>query len=266
MNARLDDDGDFLAGLHRRDWPLPGGGALRVPVILESLEAIAAVYTADAAELRRRLPDARMRTVDVLPGRALLAAIGVHYRASDLGPYVELALAIPIAWTTRLPAPIDALRHGVRRDFSAWIWQLPVSSARSRDAGIALSGFPKRVARLAFERDTREARCALMDDADPRAPAVVLAVAADDAATPARRDLKLRAWSLLDGLPVVSTLVVRQAQFRDHLRRDKAQLVLGRGTLADELRSLRLSERPIASHVCSHAQALWFGPRNAIDD
>jgi hypothetical protein len=50
------------------------------------------------------------------------------------------------------------------------------------------------------------------------------------------------------------------------VRRDKAQLVLGRGTLADELRTLRLSERPIASHVCSHAQALWFGPRNAIDD
>ena len=30
--------------------------------------------------------------------------------------------------------------------------------------------------------------------------------------------------------------------------------------------TLRLSERPIASHACSHAQALWFGPRNAIDD
>lgn len=266
VDTRSKDD-DFFAGVYRRDGPAAGAAApLRVPVFLESFEAIAAVYSADARALARLLPDARMRPVDVRPGRALFAAIGVHYRASDIGPYVELALAVPIAWATRVPATLDALRHGARRDFSAWIWQLPVSTERSRAAGVALSGFPKRVARLAFERDARQMRCSLLDEDDAGSPAVVLVAETDDDAAPSRRQLKLRAWSLLDGLPVMSTLVVRQTQFRDHLRRDKARLVLGHGALADELRALQLSERPLASHVCSQAQAMWFGPRNPIDD
>lgn len=247
----------FFDDVTRWTW----AGGLRLPLFFPALSAMTAVFTASSGEARRLLPDARMRPVEVAPGRCLLTVAALDYRESDLGAYQEVAVALPIAFGGMAPAALDALRQGVGKAQSTYVWQLPVTTRAACDAGVDLYGFPKRVAEIGFQREERGLRCTLGPASDPE---LTLAVDADD--RPGERRLKLRCYTVKEGRALVSTLVVRQTRFRDHLRRDAARLELGRGDIADGLRALRLSERPIAAQSCADAQAMLFFPRNVIDD
>lgn len=247
----------FFDDVMRWTW----AGGLRVPLFFPSLAFITAVYTAASAEARGLLPDARMRPIEIAPGRCLLTVAAIEYRHSDLGAYNEVALALPIAFGGQAPPALDALFRGVGKALSAYVWQLPVTTRAACDAGIDLAGFPKHVAEIAFRNDGLQRRCTL-GPAD--APVLGLVCDADD--RPRERRLKVRSYTVKDGLPLVSNLLIRQKRFTDHLRRDGARLELGRGDLADQLRALALSDRPIASHSCSDAEAMLFAPRNVMDD
>lgn len=247
----------FFDDVMRWTW----AGGLRVPLFFPALSAMAAVFTASSAEARRLLPDPRMRPVEVAPGRCLLTVAALEYRESDLGAYHEVAIALPIAFGGVAPAALDALRQGVGKVQSTHVWQLPVTTRTACDAGVDLFGFPKSVAEIGFHREGSRLHCTLGPAGEP-----VLGLAVDTDDRPGERRLKLRCYTVKEGRTLVSTLVVRQTRFRDHLRRDAARLELGSGAIADGLRALSLSDRPIAAQSCADAQAMLFFPRNVIDD
>jgi hypothetical protein len=250
----------FFDDVMRWTW----SGGLRVPLFFPALSSMTAVYTADSAEARRLLPDARMRPVELAPGRCLLTIAAVEYRESDLGAYNEIAIALPIAFGGHAPPAVDALFRGAGKVLNAYIWQLPVTTRAACDAGIDLAGFPKSLAEIAFHREGNRLRCTL---GAPDAP--VLSLVCDAAERPGRlreRLVKVRSHTVQEGRTLVSNFVLRQKRFSDHLRRDAARLEPGHGALADSLRTLRLSERPIASQHCEEAEAMLFAPRNVIDD
>lgn len=253
------DPKDFFAGVFRWDWPVAGG--LRVPLFFASLESVAAVFTADSAQALALLPDERMKPVEVMPGRCLFTVAALHYRDGDLGAYHEMSLALPISFGSHPLPALDAVRHGFSRAVNAFIWQLPVTTERARDAGVQLAGFPKVLAELQFERDGSQLQCTWLEQGRS-----VIRLGCDVTDDAGDRVLKLRGYTMKDGIPLVSNLLVRQTRFRDQLQRGMAALSLGEGPVADTLRSLRLSERPIASQCCSQAQAMLFFPRNVMDD
>lgn len=249
----------FFAGVYRWEWPAPGGW--RVPLFFPSVESLAALFTADTRQALNLLPDARMKPVEVMPGRCLFTVAALHYRDSDLGVYQEIALALPISFGSHPLPALDAVRHGLSRAVNAFIWQLPVTTETARDAGVQIAGFPKFVAELRFERDGSRQRCSWMSQGQ-----TVLTLDGDMSDDAGERRLKLRGYAMKDGVPLVSNLLVRQTRYRDHLQRGAATLTLGEGPIADTLRSLHLSDRPIASQCCSQAQAMLFFPRNVLDD
>ena len=241
-------------------WPWPGADSLQLPAFFPVLSVMALVYTASAARAARLLPHRRMRIVEVMPGRCLVGLVAVEYRESDLGPYNEVGITIPIAFGARLPV-LSALGQGLAKAQTAYVWKLPVTTERARDAGIRIAGFPKELADISFSNEQGRRRCTLAYDGQMALS--LLCEAGDD---PGDRQLKLRSYTLMDGLPLVSNLIVRQARFRDRVRPAAARLELGRGVVADTLAELNLGDRALASHQCSQAQALLFPPRNPIDD
>jgi len=259
IDAMSAEQSSFFGSVRR--FERPGPGYAQVPLFFESLSCLAAVFTASRQRILELLPNRRMRPVEVMPGRCLLTIAGLQYRASDLGAYNELALAVPIAYGAHPLPVLDALRHGLARAFNAYVWQLPVTTEQSRDAGVALAGFPKSVADVRFEVDDARARCTLFEDG-----AGSIGLSCDPGAAAGERQLKARAWTTMGETPLVSTFVVRQTRYRDHYKRDAMQLELGQGPLAQAVRRLEPSDRPIASHWCKEGQAMLFGPRNPIDD
>jgi hypothetical protein len=238
--------------------PCAALGGQPVPLRLASLAAMAAVFSADTAAVRALLPPAAAPLLQPLawrPGRCLAGLIAVRYFEGDLGAYDELAVVLPVG-RGALPR-LQALRNLLSRRFEAFIWQMPVTTGRARDGGVRLAGFPKWVADLRCAEDGASLRCSLHEGGD--VPAVSLACRAADGHGPAR-ELTLLAHTLLDGVPVVSELRLRQERWAE-FPGGGAHLVLGEGPLADALRALRLSPRALWSQVVPRAQALLYPPR-----
>ncbi|NML17583.1 acetoacetate decarboxylase family protein [Azohydromonas caseinilytica] len=248
----------FLDAVPRH--PCPALGGTPVPLRLDSLEAMAAVFGADTAAVRALLPAAGASVLAPLqwrPGRCLVSFIAVRYHEGDLGPYDELAVTVPVG---RAPLPrLQALRDLLRMRFEGFIWQMPVTTERARDAGVRLAGFPKWVADLRWSEDPRWRRCSL--HTGPGQPELSLACRVAPGSGPAR-ELSLLSHTLLDGAPVVSELRLRQERWHEHPGGGGAELRLGQGPLADALRALRLGPRPLWTQVVPQAQALLFAPRS----
>ena len=251
-------DTGFFDGLMR--WDVPEHG-VKTPLFFRDLGAVTLIHTAATDAVRALLPDPRLRPVETLPGRCLFVIASIQYRDGDLGPYQEFSLSIPVAvGSTPLPV-FDALRQGFSGNLNAWIWQMPVDSEVSRQVGEGIAGFPKFVAEIRHSREGGRVRAVLMHQGQM---AVQLDATADD--SPGERIVTLRAYTMKQGVLLQSAFVMRQQRWRDHLQRDAAHLALGAGPLADTLRGLSLSERPLASQTCAQAQAMLFHPRNLRDD
>lgn len=230
-----------------------------VPLRLKSLSAMAAVYGADLDALRAQLPAAMALLLQPLawrPGRGLLGLIAVRYVEGDLGAYDELAVVIPVG-RGAMPR-LQALGNLLHQRFEAFIWRMPVTTPRARDGGVRLAGFPKWVADLRCDESGGWRRCALHEGG--AAPSVTLACRVAEGHGPAR-ELSLLSHTLLDGVPVVSELRLRQERWAEHPGGGGAMLTLGDGPLADALRPLRISQRPLWSRFMPQAQALLYPPR-----
>jgi hypothetical protein len=256
-------------------WPWPDAVDLRVPVFLHDVAALAALFTADARAVRALLPDARLRAVEVAPGRSLFQLLAVDYRRSDLGSYGEIACTVPVAiaepgrptGALAALAPVaDAFARGLARSFTAWIWRMPVTTAQARDAGIALAGFPKSLADVRFASEEGRPVATLRDEDHAMVLRLALPQAAAQPAREGVRDLRLRSITSLRGQPVSSLLRVRVTAWRDLARPAAPVLELGRGELAEALRGLGLSERALFAHHAQRAHAVLFPPRNLVDD
>lgn len=248
----------FFDGLMR--WAVPEHG-IQSPLFFRDLSAVSLVYNAASAAVRPLLPDARMKLVELLPGRCLVMLGALQYRDSDLGPYNEIVIAFPVAQgDAPLPA-LDAVWRGLGRTMSAYVWQMPVSSEVAWRVGAGVAGFPKTVADIRFQLEGGQARAALLHNGQP-----ALELFCDGADAPGDRTLRLRSFTVKDGIPLQSLMLVHQTRYRDHLQRSAARLVLGSGPLAEALRAIDLGDRPLASQCCSRAEAMLFHPRNLRDD
>jgi hypothetical protein len=268
-----DTPGGFFEGLVR--WPWAGSDTLMVPAFLEDFSTLAVLHTADARAVAALLPDRRLRVIDVAPGRCLFQVVAVDYRKSDFGSYREIACAVPVAIAEpRLPATglasvvpaLDALARGLARSFTAWVWRLPVSTERARDAGLTLANFPKALADVRFGPENGATAASLHGDDGQLVLRLALPSGASGRRHDGIRDLRLRAVTMVRGQPVTSLLRLREIRWLDLPRPEAPVLTLGQGELADALRGLGLGDRPWFAHHAERAQAVLFPPRNLLDD
>ncbi len=169
-----------------------------------------------------------------LAGRTPLALLLVDYRVSDLGDYDEVGVAL-------------VARH--RGSTGTYVHQLPVTQTFTMEAGRALWGLPKWLARAELSITGPDATCHLADESGRH----VLTAA-----------LRTLPWRLPLRLPgALTTLAPRGEEVLASRVRGRmsgiriapggARVVLGSGhPMADELRAVGLPRRPVATLIAEH--------------
>lgn len=126
-----------------------------VPICYYDLSALAVTFTADAEEVRKWLPSPRLKPYQILPKRAVVVFSAFSYRDTDIGPYNEFAVAVPVAMDVPRLAPGLSLIKGIAHP-SAYIVHLPVTTEIAFRLGKDFYNFPKFVAEIDFEQNERE--------------------------------------------------------------------------------------------------------------
>lgn len=132
-----------------------GGFKAPIPICYYDLSALIVTFMADAGEVRRCLPSPRLKPYQVLPKRAVVAFSAFSYRDTDIGPYNEFALAVPVAMDVPRLAPAMAVFKGIAHP-SAYIVHLPVTTEIAFRLGKDIYNFPKFVAEIDFEQGEKE--------------------------------------------------------------------------------------------------------------
>jgi hypothetical protein len=126
------------------------GRRLQFPVRITAATAAFATYLVRTARAGSLVSGTGLQLVSVA-GRTPLFLGFVTYRAGDLDSYHEVAVAL-------------LARH--RGRVGPYIHQLPVTQTFTMEAGRALWGLPKWLARAELDITGRDATCHLTDDAD----------------------------------------------------------------------------------------------------
>jgi hypothetical protein len=216
--ATLLDDGS---------WEIQGR-RIGFPVRIGSASVACATYLVRASRARAFLRGSGLGLVSAA-GRTPLFLLFVDYRVNDLGVYDEVGVAF-------------LARH--RGRIGAYVHQLPVTQAFTMEAGRALWGLPKWLARIELEITGRHATCHL---ADGDRHVLTAALHTLPGRLPITVQGRLTALAPRSGSVLASAVRMRVRGIRLGAA---GTLVLGRDhPMTEELRALGLPKRPLVTAI-----------------
>jgi hypothetical protein len=217
-----------------------GTETVEMPILYFRDDAFGLFFTAEAAKVRAALPSDRLYPVQLPGGRALIVVLAFNYIETTIGPYGEIAVAAPAVFGKRPPiGAVPALLEAGYPGFGMVVLHLPVTGTLARDGGRALWGYTKFVADMNFTI-TPEYQQVWMGEEG--AHILTLRVARGGMV---RRDSKpIVTYSVSDGNLIRATIPHRSV-YRMALRSPGSFLELGDHVMADSIRGLGLSKRPL---------------------
>jgi len=254
--------GDLFKGVMQwemmtKDLSLEGN----LPVFYYDNTAMTVTYTASTDKVRKLLPLPVMHPVEAWPGRALVAFTAFEYRKTDIDPYNEFSISFPITYEkTSLPS-ITMMGMMAKRYFTAYVWQLPVTTERARRGGVDMFGYPKFIADISFSREKDALACTLSEGGKK-----ILVLKGQKLQTVPEKVNRFKTYSIKDGVPLVANVYMNPVEFGKSLSGGAAQLSLGTHDIAKKLQEINLSPKPIFFQYMPVMEAILYGPRNLMDD
>jgi hypothetical protein len=197
-------------------------------------------YSADARRVKEALPSDKLHPVRLPNGRALVGVVAFNYVETTIGPYGEVGVVALAVHGSRAPLPvIPALREAGHPGFGMVVLHLPVTTMVARDGGRGQWGYTKFIADMDFTLTPEMMRCE-MGEGGKR----ILDLRVECGGT-VRQDAKpIVTYSVLDG-SLIKTTIPQRGTYRMKIRPKSSSLELGDHEVAESIRRLELSPRPV---------------------
>ncbi len=234
------------------------GRDFTLPCVVRHASAGAATFLVSAKAARRLLPGPEIELAELLPGRALCVIAIIDYKDNDLGDYDEVSIAFFVRPRGDAPA-IPWLGNWidlVRGRLAVYIHHLPVNQSFTCEAGCTIWGYPKTVQQIEFTYPPERASCKLVYDGEH---ALTLSVPRGGKRT--LPESEMTNYSYIEG--VAHANVASQGAEGFGVKLGGAELTLGTGPIADELRSLGLPRRALMTTWMERMHGS-FGPSRKL--
>lgn len=243
------------------------GVRLAYPTSFRDGSCVLAMCLVDAALAQEKIADSGFKVAEIVPGKAVMNIIAVHYTDTDCGVYEEMAFNFLVepqrpAWWQRI-AYLGTGLSLLKGNVPSFTWRLPVSSNLACECGRQMWGFPKTIEDLRY--DTPEfdgvpgSRCSWYKDGE-----LVLALECPGGGKRVAKTIAPPVYSLIDGQACVSYLQQDYEQVAYH--RKRAWIHLGQHPLADELRALGLEQQPLLAVSNGRLRFSMSAPRLIDED
>jgi len=252
--------GELFEGV--RQWPIELAGVQgKLPAFYYENATFNLMYTASSKAVRALLPDDELRLIELQPGRCVVVFTAFEYKNCDVGPYNEVAISFPVTRGRRPLPGLSVLRQALTQRYSVYVWQLPVTTEAARLGGIEYFGYPKFLADIAF-RDEGDARTCTLEVEGCR----ILALEGKRLPVKQGPLVRIHTYSYKDSVPLRTAILTNNLLFAQRLRTDAARVVLGDAhPIADALRGLALSPRPLVYQYAPLNEAILFAGRNLVE-
>jgi hypothetical protein len=254
--------GDFFKGVVQWEMKMLDGSLEgKLPVFYYDNTAMTAIYTASTDKIRSMLPRHDMHPVEVWKGRSLVAFTAFEYRRTDIDPYNEFSISFPITFQKISMPVLSVLGMMARRYFTAYVWQLPVTTERARKGGVDMYGYPKFLADITFSQEGGMLACDLSEGGTN-----ILNLKGKQMKTRKEKVNRFKTFSIKDNVPLAANVYMNPVEFALSVMPGAARLTLGNHKISQQLRDMNLSASPIFFQYMPVMEAILYGPRNLMDD
>jgi hypothetical protein len=164
-----------------------GTVSFELPILYFHDDVFGLLFGADFNRLRKFMPSKSLHPVRLPGGRAIVGIFAMNYLETTIGPYGELAMAVPVVHGSRPPFPlIPLLMESGYPGFGFLVFHLPVTTLAARDAGRGGWGYTKFTSDMVFTLTPEFLECRLSEEGSH---ILTLRVARQGIALPDRKPL-----------------------------------------------------------------------------
>lgn len=230
------------------------GRQVMFPVEVRDASSGSATFAVSAAAAQRLLPGDEFRVTEIWPGRALCSIAVIDYKDNDLGDYNEVSIALFVRPRGESAIPyLGTWLDMVRSRLGTYILHLPVDQGFTCEAGFGIWGFPKTVQKIDFDYASDRATCRLEYDGQ-----TALGLSLPRGGERSLPENVLTTYSHIEGVAHRTRFVSASEGFG--IRFGGAELTLGTGRIAEELRSLGLPKRALMTTWMERMRARFEPP------
>jgi hypothetical protein len=258
--------GELFKGIIQWDFRLPDKklkkDKFKLPVFYYDNTSFTAIYTASTKKVRAYLPRADMHPAEFLPGRCLVAFTAFEYRETDIDPYNEFSISVPMTLGKRGVPGLTVMSQMMKRCYEAYVWHLPVTTERARYGGVELYGYPKFIARIEITKGRNKIECVLSEK-----KTAILTLSGPVLPVSAGKITRYKTYPVKDGVVLCGNVYINPLKHAETRKTKGVELVIGRDhPIGRELLGINLSAKPVMYQYSPLTEAILFGPRHLIDD
>ena len=227
-------------------YKLKSGHEVTLPLHYKNWKWMMATFTVPAKQVQKLLP-LRLKPILASPGKALISFGAFEYpEVSDLDPYDEFVISIPVQYDPFvnipfLPLFFDPLFPQIAYKKGAnYIYHLPVTTEESYKAGSEIWGFPKVVREIKFEENEITKSCRLINKGKEVLHLEIKKVPVSKN----KKDFTYCSYTKKDA-QLLKTCIHANGNYGIKKIIGEASVKFGTGEIADEMKKLNLSKRPI---------------------
>lgn len=222
---------------------------LYVPLFYQDMMFMSVSILVPIEKLRRIIPSKRMKPYRITPRHSIIAITAYQYKETDLGPYNEISISVPISIDTQTPMFTGILRKPPESPMF-YICHLPVTTEIARKVGCEFAGYPKFIAEIEFVEKNDWITCELKsEDLD------ILSFSGKKMATRKFPRICVHPITVRNGYMLRSEFVISERGMAESKNGKDAKIALGNHKIAEELRALKLGKM-VGYRYCPRARGI----------
>ncbi|MEN8244035.1 MAG: acetoacetate decarboxylase family protein [Thermodesulfobacteriota bacterium] len=221
-----------------------GEATFDLPVLYHRDDAFALYFTADYKKVKAVMPSDKLHPVVLPGGKAIVAFCAFNYIETSIGPYGEIAFALPAVFgkpITPAKGLLAAMMESKYPGFGVVVMHLPVTRVEARDAGRGEWGYTKFIADMHFSITPEHMQCRMLEGDEH-----ILDMRVIRKGVYLRDKKPLTTYSVKDN-DLIKTVIPQQATKRIALMPGGSYVKLGNHPMAVSIHELGLSVRPLMS-------------------
>ncbi len=230
-------DDQFFEGTPRETLDMEGE-PVEFPILYYDFRMISGTFTVKTKRLKSLLPHPNFRPVEILPGTSMLIVTAFEYLDTSIGPYNEIALAIPVKFPPGFVFPgLSAISMMRKNCFYVYIHHLPVTTEIARKGGVHFYNYPKFLAEITFQDQDENLEVTLIEEDE-----LILKMHAEKLPLSRSARLEFHTYSIKEN-EVMHTFIDGWApRYGVKMMAHKAKLELGAHRISQEIAQLNLSK------------------------
>jgi hypothetical protein len=239
---------DFFSEIHHQP-VLWNQYDLHVPVFYQDFRFMTVNLPIPIDYIYALLPSKRLKPYRITPRQSVISITAYEYKESDIGPYNEVGISIPVTIDEQTPLFTGSLRKSPKVPLS-YIHHLPVTTEIARAVGAEIAGYPKFIADIEFIEENNWLICELKENNQ-----IILTMKGRKLPTQWVPRFRVNPITYRQGYLLRSELVISEREMGNSKNGENVQIEFGNHQIGEDLRALNLGG-PVGYGYCPQAQAI----------